>query len=344
MITNVSAASGYTSTLHLYDISTPTEPVPITVATPTAVSAMGMAIDAGNGVSFLTQDVPATTATYHSCAPPNYACAVVGPSGGIPGGQWLAFDGLGNAFATQLSGANSGVVRFNASTGPTATSLIYTSANAPGAYYGLVVSGAASTLYVTEGPSNAVNGVGVTIHACNSPCPAGGTDITAALRTSMGSNTANFSGALGISGLGDLVVGLSNTSGSSNPAGTSQIAIVCSSPNGTTFACQSTAFLSAAFTGVSGLSPWDGTAAIALDPSFNVYTAAFLRSGGSTAPAPSINAYADGDTFQPFSCGITTGTPAVPDCPINQLPGPPAYTQGALPAPYSMAATGLDSL
>jgi len=319
--------------------------VPITVATPTAVSALSLAIDSGNDVAYLTQDVPATTATYHVCSPPNYSCAVIGPSGAIPGGQLLTVDGSGNAYATQLSGENSGVIKFNLGTGPTSTSLVYTSVSQPGAYYGVVASagGTVGVVYVAEGPANAVNGAGITIHACSSPCAAGGTDITAALRTSMGSPTANFSGALGIDGLGDLVVGLSNTAGSSNAASTVTIAIVCAMPS-STFQCQSTSFLSATFTSVDGLSPWDGTAGIAVDPSSNIYTAAFLHSGGSSTALPSIYAYTDNDTFQPFQCSTTTGTPAVPNCPINQLPGVPASTPGAQPAPYSIAATRISSL
>jgi hypothetical protein len=342
IITNVAAASGYTSTLHLYDISTPTRPAPIAVSTPTAVSALSLAIDSGNDVAYLTQDVPATTATYHICSPPNYSCAVVGPSGAIPGGQLLTVDGLGNAYATQLSGENSGVIKFNLGAGPSSASLVYTSVTQPGAYYGLVAS-AGGTVYVAEGPANAVNGAGITIHACSSPCAAGGTDITASLRTSMGSPTANFSGALGVDGIGDLVVGLSNSAGSSNTASTVTIAIVCATPS-STFQCQSTSFLSGAFTSVGGFNPWDGTAGIAVDPDINIYTAAFLHGDGSTTPLPSIYAYADNDTFQTFQCGTTTGSPAVPNCPINELPGPPVYTQGAQPAPYSIAATHFSSL
>jgi len=346
IITNVAATSGYTSTLHVYDITTPTNPLPLTVASPTAVSAFGLAIDAGNDVAFLTQDVPGTTATYHFCSAPAYSCAVVGPPGAIPGGEWLAYDGSGHAYATQLSGATSGVVTFNAGTGPTTTTLVYTSATPPGAYYGVVASPGGEVIYVAEGPSNAVHGAGVTIHACTVPCAAGGVDITAALRTAMGSNAngAYFSGALGIDGIGDLVLGLGNSAGGSSNPSNVLIAVVCGMPSGPSFACQSTAFLSATFTSGDGLSPWDETAGVAVDPATNIYTAAYLHATGSGTPGPSINAYVNGDTFQPFPCGTTAGSPPAPNCPINQLPGPPVYTQGAPGTPYSIAASHLDSL
>lgn len=328
--------------MHLYNITTATAPTPITLPNPTSVSALGISIDAGNDVAFLTQDVPATTATYNACLPPNFSCAVVGPASAIPGGQWLALDGLGNAFATQLSGTNSGVIQFDAAAGPATKTQVYTSATAPGAYYGLVATPGGEVIYVAEGPANAVNGAGITIHACATPCAAGGTDITASLRTSMGSPTANFSGAMGLDGLGDLVLGLSNTAGANNTASTITVAVVCAMPS-STFQCQYTSFLSGTFTSVNGFNPWDGTAGIALDPSFNIYTAAFLHGGGSTAPLPSIYAFADNDTFQPFSCSTTTGSPAVPNCAINQLPGPPVYMPGTQPAPYSIAATTFNS-
>jgi hypothetical protein len=342
MTTNVAATVGFTSTLHLYDISNPLAPTPITVGSPTAVSALGMAIDAGNTVYFLTQDVPATTVTFHACTAPGYTCQPVGTASAIAGGQWLAIDGLGNAYATQISGTSSGVVKFSLATGPTSSTLVYTSAAAPGAYYGLAVSASGGTLYVSEGPSGVTNGTGVTVHACATPCSAGGTDITPTVRTAAGVS-ANLSGALAVDGLGTVHLGTGNSQGSSVPAGSVVVALSCVPGSGNTYACTTG---SAAFTGVGGLSPWAETAAIANDPSGNVYTAALLAQGSaSTAPIPSINAFTDSsDSLDPFACTTTTGSPAVPNCPINLLPGPPVFATASNPPPYSMAATAVSAL
>lgn len=380
-VTNVqpSAPVFYNSTVSFYSISSPASASvapapPVQIGASLALSnVIGIAVDSANYVYYLNNSGSLTSAaTYNVCTPPtasggSYSCASAG-SATLLGAQWLAVDGLGNAYVTVSQGAGSGVVAFNAKTGPGTTNWqvygLYGSASlAPGGYYGLAVSVDGTTIYVAEGTTGITSGQGVTVHSCaislTTTCAdSAANDVTALLLAAANppafGPSIEFSGALAVGPQGTLYVGEGTPSGLGSALSmTAPVALVC--VPGTVYHC---ATGSQAFNYVEGdLLPFVQAAAVAADPSGNAYVAASLNALGdnslSTPPAPSFMAFlagpASATSLTPFFCGTTIPAPAVrgglaePNCPTNLLPAPGVIdykSQKPLsPTPYSMAIT-----
>lgn len=326
-------------------MSNPLTPAPIVIPRSTFPNVLSLAIDAANNVYFLLQDSTLTTASFFECPAPGYVCTQVGLSGQIVNAQWLALDAQGNAYATQIGGSGPGVVKFSTATGPTTNNTqVYASATAPAEYYGLAVTPDGAEIYVSEGPINDFAGVNVTLHDCQllPSCAAGGVDITQTVLTSSGT-FQNLSGAVTVGTGNILLLGLANSRGSGLVASNTMVALSCQPGLSFTYSC-STGI--AAFTAVgAGLNSWQRTAGIAADAFHHVYVAAALDLANASPlsapppPFPTFDGFFYGFTtaLTQFTCAVTGGSPPVPQCPINKLPGPSVGPDGPDPLPYAVA-------
>jgi hypothetical protein len=341
----IATPSAYTSTLSLFDMSNPLTPAPIVIPRSSFPNVLSLAIDAANNVYFLLQDVDANTASFIGCPAPGYVCSRVGLSDRIVGAQWLALDAQGNAYATEITASGSGVFKFSAALGPTANNTqVYASATAPAEYYGLAVTPDGAEIYVTEGPINDFAGVNVTLHDCRllPSCAAGGVDITQTVLTPA-VTFQNLSGAVTVGTGNVLLLGLANSLGTGIGAGNTMVALSCQPGLSFTYSCSAGI---AAFTAVgAGLNSWQRTAGIAADAFHHVYVAAALDLANASPlsvpppPFPTFDGFSYGFTsgLTPFTCSITGGSPPVPQCPINQLPGPSVGPFAPDPSPYAVA-------
>jgi hypothetical protein len=343
IVTNVkpSAAAFYNSTISLYNMSAPLSPT--LIGSPVTTSnVLSIAIDASSNVYYLATSNSVTQANFFACPAPaagsSYTCTQQGTS--IAGGQWLAVDGHGNAYATTtFLMPPFGVVRFPVS-GPTSSNQtpVYTSVYDQN-YHGLAVSRDGSTLYVSE--TNSGGGTTMTLHTCAiaTPCTGGGTDITQAVVNASSAFTA-VSGALAAGPNASLYVGATNSFGSTTAPPSMPVVLVCTP--GTTITCKTGLQM---FTFVLGnASPFQVAAGVAADASGNAYLGAVLQTFGDTTsptPAPTFMAFqppTSATTLNPFACTTLTAS-GEPACSVNLLPAPPVITSGQSTMPYAMAVT-----
>jgi hypothetical protein len=304
VVTNVATGSGgtgpYTSTITLYNLASKTNPTVIGTLT-NAGNVVAIAIDPASNVYYLANTGNAgTPGTFFACPAPAagsaYSCAQRGTTGAIGEAQSLAVDGQGNAYATQFSSNGTGVVRFPLAAGPIPGSvtgnmtIVYTSASTPGQYYGLAVTpDGSSAVYVSEGPGGFNYGTGVTMHVCAIPCTTpGGTDVTTALITASGQSLANLSGAVAVGPNNSVYVAIADAAGTTTGSPTNGVGFVCS-VGGTVAApsYQCAAGRQSYPLADATISSFAQTAAIAADPSGNMYLGVDLSNYGDSTVSPS---------------------------------------------------------
>ncbi len=338
VVSNTGKAGSYTSNVSLWNLADRGSPTQVaTLNNPGNV--ISIAIDPSNNAYFLTAN-----GSFYSCpAAAQYVCSITGSPGAITNAQWLAVDGRGNAYATDMiSIGEVGVVKFPTSTGPAAGDLppIYTSASPPGRYTGLAVSPDGTALYVGEAAGTGIDGTGVTMHACSNPCSTpGGADVTHTLvNAAFGSSFygVTLSGAVSFGPGNSIYVGAGIGNGNNSTAPNEPyVAAICTatgsvaSPTG--FTCTP-----GQGGGIYGYPPVNGTqspfaqtVAIASDASGNAYVAADLAVGQSPPPMPATLS-----ALAPPASGVSFLGQLV----VTGPPGP-APSSSTSWAPYAIAVT-----
>ena len=315
-----------------------------TISTPNIT---GLAVDPPGTVYYTANSGTAgSNSTFYVCPVPTpgqaYSCGTGLNTVAIAGGKLLTFDpSSGYLLAAKITAAGTTIVQFPASAGPTASSqqVIYTSEGTPATVNAQVIwSGNQEQVYVTEVPSGSSFGAGVKAYACNLPCnPGTQVDITQTLLSAAG-GASLLSGALTAGDFG-LVVGLANGYGATTAPASLPTALVCGSQLLTgpySFSCTVSYDTVTSFPSLAGgLSPFIGTAGLAVDSTGQLYEAIALTDDGQTI-APSL---LDGFSFlgflgtspNPFACSNDPAT-----CPVNLLPSVPV-SSNANAGPYQLA-------
>lgn len=303
---------------------------PVPVQTLTAANVLSVAFDHQGNLYYLANNGTAgSAATFYFCHLPTgglpyIACTAQGST--IDGGQWLAIDQSGTAFATSLSTTTGTVVSFPASSGPPVSpTVVYTSAVKPFAYGGIAVD-SSDTIYLTEQLA-AASYPDDKLFKCTTACQSSsGSQTNLTVSGSYPGSVISGPLAIGHDGA-TLLVAAGNIN--NHTSLTLPVVFVCAASGGGGLTCQADVDTFPAVFGVDN--PYVMTVGVTSSSTNDVYAAVQLNDGGDTTTnfAPSFFGFVQAGTQ--FACSSTPS-----NCRVNQLPAP-LIDSAAGSVPYGLA-------